>query len=135
MRCDGNSGVIVRLQTDRVGLEMVLGPLELAIMQVIWDADRPPLTNKEIRQALSHTGLQLTIPTVGNTMHRLANKGYVCESRFDGLYQYAARMTEDELEVYVVEHVMRRLREAWPGPFEEELDRVLRGTEVLYHAD
>lgn len=114
MEKDGNTDVVFRLQTDKAGLSMVLGPLELTIMQVLWDADRPPLTNKEIKHALSEVGRHLTVSAIGTTMHRLAEKGLVCETRPDGLYQYHARFTEDELEFYVVELVFARLKYDWP---------------------
>ena len=119
MRGDGSNNVVLRLQTDRAGLSMVLGSLELLIMQALWDADRPPLTNKEIQHAMSCSGHELSVSATGTTTRRLTEKGLVLETRKDDLYQYTARFTEDELEFYVVEQVLARLRHEWPGHFDE----------------
>lgn len=106
--------VVFRLQTDKAGLSMVLGSLELSIMQVLWEADWPTRTSKEVQYALLQGGQDLAPATIYTTLRRLAEKGLVLETRTDGLYQYQARFTEDELEVHVVSCVLARLQDAWP---------------------
>lgn len=110
----------VRLRTDREGLAMVLGSLELAIMQVLWEApsDRS-LTNKELRFELTRLGTPLAISTISNTMHRLANKGYVREMQQGDLYVYTPVMSEEELELWLVAHIFAQFYHIWPGHVQE----------------
>lgn len=133
MQSNSNSGIVpTRLYLQRSGLNMVLGPLELQVMQIMWKADGKTLSNKEVAWRLSQVGRTFALPTVGNTMHRLAAKGYVIETKLGGLFVYTATMTEDELEMYTVTHILSRLRKSWPDLFD---DAVLDTNDMPYFED
>lgn len=119
MRCNSSTGLTsVRLNTERSGLGMVLGPLELSLMQVLWDDDRKQ-TNKELRLVLSRTGVELSVTTIGTTMRRLAEKGLVREAQENSLFVYEPVMSEEQLELCVVEHIIGKLIAEWPSQCEE----------------
>ena len=117
MRSNGNTEVTsLRLHTDREGLGMILGPLELAIMRALWEEGGRACTNKRVHLALTRSGLRLALPTVATTMHRLTTKGLVLEhQQGKKVYTYKPAFTEEELETFVVEHVLYRLRANWPA--------------------
>lgn len=97
-------------------------------MQTVWEQSKPLLSNKEIVELLVAGGKpRLSLATIGTTMHRLAEKGYVYETSLGGAYLYQAVMSEDELECFVVQHIIGKLRECWP--------QWVTDTEVLYATD
>lgn len=123
MRIDSGAGITsVRLHTEREGLGMVLGPLELTLMQALWDTTQvKAVTTKQLRLAVEDIfGRDVTLSTVSNTLNRLLAKGYVSAHHGQsGIYVYNPVMSEDELERWVIQHVLATLAEAWPSHLQE----------------
>lgn len=127
MWCDNRPTVTLRLQLNKEGLGMILGPLELALMQALWEAE-VPATNKEIRLILGRSYGDLTPATISTTMHRLAEKGYITEKRVDNWYLYEPTFTEAQLEQYLVHSVMACLDRTWPVLVDECVE-IMNGIE------
>ena len=72
-----------------------LGDLELAVMDHLWDSDRPR-TVRQVHDAL-RTQRRLAYTTVMTVLHRLSAKDLVLQIRDDRAYQYAPAQGRDEL--------------------------------------
>lgn len=72
-----------------------LGDLEQAVMDHLWDSDRPQ-TVRQVQVALrAHRALAYT--TVMTVLHRLAAKDLALQIRDDRAYQYAPARNRDDL--------------------------------------
>jgi predicted transcriptional regulator len=105
-------GIPFRLTPDSAGLEKLLGPLEVQVMQIIWQDDRS--TVKKVHRKLSqHRDIAYT--TVMTTMSRLAEKGILRRHREGLAFVYAAAITEDAFIAQMVEQVMASLMRDYPS--------------------
>jgi predicted transcriptional regulator len=96
-------GIPFRLTPDSAGLEKLLGPLEVQVMQIIWQDDRS--TVKKVHRKLSqHRDIAYT--TVMTTMSRLAEKGVLNRHREGLAYVYTPAITEDDFVTMVVQQVL-----------------------------
>ena len=104
------------LHPDRQGLRMVLGDLEAAIMEVIWQ--QPASAWCSVRDVYETLRLERAIAytTVMNTMTRLAKKGVLESTRRDTAYLYRPRQTRDTFIEQIVGHVLERLLVQFSGP-------------------
>jgi predicted transcriptional regulator len=85
------------------GQVKVLGPLEIEIMQIIWQDERS--TVKKVHRKLSqHRDIACT--TVMTTMSRLAEQGVLNRHREGLAYIYTPAITEDDFIAMVVQQVL-----------------------------
>ena len=93
-------------------LRFVLGDLEAAVLQKLWETDRP--VSVKNFQTIFSKERPLAVTTVATTLDRLYRKGLVSRElvREGGPhYLYHARMTEKEFRYAVVDDVMKALLE------------------------
>lgn len=72
-----------------------LGDLELAVLEHLWDSDRPQ-TVREVHDAL-RTQRRLAYTTVMTVLQRLSAKDLVLQIRDDRAYQYVPAQSRDGL--------------------------------------
>jgi predicted transcriptional regulator len=86
-----------------IGVRSVLGELETAVMEELWQ--RAEQTVSEVEQRLQR---QRTIAhtTVLTTLDRLHRKGYLARERQGKAFVYAARFTREEFERAMAEEVL-----------------------------
>lgn len=72
-----------------------LGDLEHAVMDHLWDSERPQ-TVRQVHDAL-RARRALAYTTVMTVLHRLSTKDLVLQIRDDRAYQYAPAQDRDEL--------------------------------------
>jgi predicted transcriptional regulator len=86
-----------------IGVRSVLGELETAVMEELWQ--RAGQTVSEVEQRLQR---QRTIAhtTVLTTLDRLHRKGYLARERQGKAFVYAARFTREEFERAMAEEVL-----------------------------
>jgi predicted transcriptional regulator len=72
-----------------------LGDLELAVLEHLWDSDRPQ-TVRQVHDGL-RTQRRLAYTTVMTVLQRLSAKDLVLQIRDDRAYQYAPAQSQDEL--------------------------------------
>ena len=97
----------------RRNLAEVLGPLEMSVMEIVWDRDR--VTVRDVHDVLRQSR-DIAYTTVMTTMTRLAEKG-VLHRRRDGLaYIYTPAITKRDFETMMV----RRVLDGLMDDYEEE---------------
>jgi predicted transcriptional regulator len=104
-------GIPFRLTPDSIGLEKLLGPLEVRIMHIIWQGERT--TVKRVHQQLASQH-NIAYTTVMTTMSRLAEKGILNRHREGLAYVYTPAITEDRFVAQAVEQVMASLMRDYP---------------------
>ena len=82
---------------------VVLGDLEIAVLEHVWATDRADV--KEAHQAV---GLprDITLNTVQSTMERLFRKGLLDRTKESHAYVYSARVTREELGGRIIQGVV-----------------------------
>lgn len=78
-----------------------LGDLELAVMNILWEADSA-MEVSEVVTAMGHTRAYTTIMTI---LSRLHEKGYLDQERAGRAYRYRPRLTR----AFVVQRMWRRI--------------------------
>lgn len=96
--------------TER-GLKRVLGPLELAVLQILWK--QSPLTVREVRERLPRRG-NIAYTTVMTIIHRLYEKRFLKRRRSGVAHLYRPALTREELEAQLVERVISGLWDDFP---------------------
>ena len=89
-----------------------LGPLEDAIMRIIWD--RKQATVRDVQEELTRRGMNLAYTTVMTVMARLATKRMLSRKRSGRSFVYHARVSADEFR----ENAARSLAQRLVGGFE-----------------
>ena len=105
-------GIPFRLTTDSVGLEKLLGPLEVRVMRIIWQYERITVKQVHGQLALQHA---LAYTTVMTTMSRLAEKGILRRHRKGLAYVYTPALTEDAFVARMVDQVISSLMRDFPS--------------------
>ncbi|NHJ24132.1 MAG: BlaI/MecI/CopY family transcriptional regulator [Candidatus Lokiarchaeota archaeon] len=122
-----------------------LGPLELAIMQIIWSTKSS--TVREIYESLSQER-KIALTTISTTMNRLFNKGFLSREVDTGkgglFYIYKAKETKKHFEKKVSENLadqiiksygnkasMKIVQEISKNYSNEELDNLLEELEHI----
>jgi len=98
---------IMRFRPDADGLERWLGPLEAAIMEVVYEV-AGPCTVKRIWR---HRHIDRKYTTVMTTMVRLARKGLLLRRRDGQAYVYIATCTEAEFVELQIAAIKRGIGE------------------------
>jgi predicted transcriptional regulator len=104
-------GIPFRLTPDNVGLEKLLGPLEVRVMRIIWQQER--ITVKQVHGQLAPQHA-LAYTTVMTTMSRLAEKGILSRHRKGLAYVYTPTISEDAFVARTVDHVISSLMRDYP---------------------
>jgi predicted transcriptional regulator len=104
-------GIPFRLTSDSVGLEKLLGPLEVRVMRIIWQHER--ITVKQVHGQLA-AQYAIAYTTVMTTMSRLAEKGILRRHREGLAYVYAPVITEDAFVARTVDRVIASLLRDYP---------------------
>jgi predicted transcriptional regulator len=112
VEADEGSRLKFRFDPFTEGPSKVFGPLEAAIMEVVWQ--HAPTTVGQVHQALL-SSRDLAYTTVMTTMHRLADKGWLDRDSSTVAYTYAPVLSKSELAEYVVETVAEALIDEYGG--------------------
>lgn len=91
----------------RKGLERILGELECAVMEQLWQHSQASV--REVHEALSDRKLAYT--TVMTVMGRLAEKGLLIKEKRDNAYIYQPAVNREELEQRMVSEVSDSLKD------------------------
>ncbi len=88
----------------RTGLGRVLGDIEKAVMDVIWNKDEA--TGREIFEEVGKEK-NLAFTTVLTVMDRLMKKGLIKRMKHDKLFVYTATMSRDDFVRHVSQEVLQ----------------------------
>lgn len=110
------------LHPDRQGLQIVLGELEAAIMDVVWQQpDGAWCTVRDVYETLRRER-SIAYTTVMNTMTRLAKKGVLESTSRDHAYLYRPPQSREAFIQGIVGHVLERMLVQFTGPTEVALE-------------
>ena len=93
----------------RTGPAAVLGPLEGAIMEVIWRAGRA-MPVPDVHAALIESGRKISYSAVKAVLNNLATKGRLQKSRAGKVTSFAATASRDVFEAEVISTVVASLK-------------------------
>lgn len=104
---------VKRFDPRRGGLERWFGPLEAAIMKIIWDnPDRKPIVKFVLRELQRYYGNgEIGYTTVMTTIVRLYEKGILQRKRQGLAYVYWATVPEEEFINFQVTAILRSLED------------------------
>lgn len=97
-----------------------LGPLQAAVMRVVWDRGR--VTVRDIYEALGKQR-RTAYTTVMTTLSALASKGLVSQDRSGRAHVYVATMTDTEVATAILDVVVDVLLGGNAGALLEHLQR------------
>jgi predicted transcriptional regulator len=92
---------------------MVLGDLEVAVLEHVWSADRADV--KETHHAVG-VPRDITLNTVQSTMERLFRKGLLDRVKESHAFVYSARVTREELGGRIIRDVVSGILGGATGP-------------------
>jgi len=95
-------GSLLKKSTERKLLEH-LGPLELQIMQAVWESSSPCTVNDVLGRLNKAKGRDLVYNTVMSTMGRLYDKGYLDRRRDGKPYVYTGTGPDEFLRARIAE--------------------------------
>ena len=101
-----------RFVPRRTGVDGPLGPLELAVMEAIWEAGCPVFVAEVQERLPPEPGVAYN--TVKTTMERLARKGILGRARWGKAYRYTPLLDRGDLERRIVSAELDRLVEQFP---------------------
>jgi len=105
---DNKENIKYRFNPSSTRSEKVLGPLEGAIMDVIWE--NGPSTVSAVHKALREKkGRDMAYTTVMTTMSRLAQKRVLLQDRSSTTYVYSPVLDRSAFERYVVKGIISSL--------------------------
>lgn len=98
------------------GLEQALGELEVAVMDVVWDAGEPVCV-EDVRQALAEQkNREAAYTTIMTTLDRLHKKGFLARERQGKAYYYTPKVSRSELSSNVTKQVIDGLLNTFAEP-------------------
>lgn len=101
----------ILFDSTRTGLARMLGPLEAAIMQVLWS---PPqrYTVEQVVQQLADDGMRRRYTTIASTLLRLCEKELLTREKPAAVpvYWYAPTGTQYDFERRVIFSILDRIR-------------------------
>jgi predicted transcriptional regulator len=102
-----SANVYARLTSrSGVGVEKLLGELELDVMRVAWE--HGAVTVRDVLETLVQTR-PLAYTTVMTIMSRLADKGLLITDRHGKTYRYRPAQSREEFEAQIVGQVVQSL--------------------------
>ena len=78
---------------NRMGQQILLGPLEVQVMEVLWIAGE-----RSVRDVVEQLDRKLAYTTVMTTLDRLFKKGLLDRQKSERAYLYSPRVSHDEWE-------------------------------------
>jgi predicted transcriptional regulator len=122
----------IRYDPDQKGLETILGPLEVLILQVLWEegANWPFATNRRIHREVCRRNHPISLSTLTTTTRRMVQKGWLKETEPHNIFCYEPVVTEDDLIQCVIERVIGSLIVTFPEQLETYLEGIVP-TEAL----
>lgn len=78
---------------DRRGQHLLLGPLELEVMEVVWNCQRC-----SVREVVEKLNSRLAYTTVMTTLDRLFKKGLLDREKSERAFLYSPAMSSEEWE-------------------------------------
>jgi len=79
--------------TNRTGQQLLLGPLEIEVMEVLWAGDEC-----SVRDVVEHLDRKLAYTTVMTTLDRLFKKGLLDRQKSERAFLYTPRLTHLDWE-------------------------------------
>ena len=79
--------------TNRMGQQLLLGPLEVQVMEVLWTAGE-----RSVREVVEQLDRKLAYTTVMTTLDRLFKKGLLDRQKSERAFLYTPRVSHDEWE-------------------------------------
>lgn len=98
-------------RVSREGLDQVLGSLERAIMEALWDLGRPA-TVADVQKQIQPEREYHTVTTV---MVRLCGKGLLHRAKQKGVWHYAPTLSRDEFAARIARELMGGVLDLAPG--------------------
>jgi predicted transcriptional regulator len=84
---------LIRQSSNHSGPHLVLGPLELQVMEVVWG-----VAECSVRDVVEKLDSKLAYTTVMTTLDRLFKKGLLDRRKFDRAFLYSPRLSSHEWE-------------------------------------
>lgn len=104
----------------------VLGPLESAVMNAVWIADRA-VTVGEVTERLERAGQHIHYSSAKTTLNTLTGKGYLSKHPVGKANVFAAAVSRTEFEQRVVGGVLTGLMRNYRNPLMASLAQTLAG--------
>jgi predicted transcriptional regulator len=84
---------LINTSLTRVGQQLMLGPLEIHVMEVLWDHGE-----SSVRDVMDKMGNKLAYTTVMTTLDRLFKKGLLDRQKSERAFLYSPRLSNQEWE-------------------------------------
>jgi predicted transcriptional regulator len=84
---------LINGSTNRMGQQLLLGPLEVQVMEVLWTAG-----DRSVREVVEQLDRKLAYTTVMTTLDRLFKKGLLDRQKSERAFLYTPRLSHDEWE-------------------------------------
>jgi predicted transcriptional regulator len=84
---------LINTSLTRVGQQLMLGPLEIHVMEVLWDHGE-----SSVRDVMDKMGNKLAYTTVMTTLDRLFKKGLLERQKSERAFLYSPRLSNQEWE-------------------------------------
>jgi predicted transcriptional regulator len=84
---------LINASLTRVGQRLMLGPLEIHVMEVLWDNGE-----SSVRDVVHKLNNKLAYTTVMTTLDRLFKKGLLDRQKSERAFLYSARLSSQEWE-------------------------------------
>ena len=84
---------MINTSLTRVGQQLMLGPLEIHVMEVLWDNGE-----SSVRDVMEKMGNKLAYTTVMTTLDRLFKKGLLDRQKSERAFLYSPRLSNQEWE-------------------------------------
>lgn len=102
-------------RSDRTGTAVAAGPLESAILEVLWD--RGGMVGvPEVHQALNDTGKTISYSAVKAVLNNLADKELLRKERRGKVTHFEATQTREQFNSSVIGDVIRSLKRNYGQP-------------------
>jgi predicted transcriptional regulator len=84
---------LIRHSPNHLGQQVTLGPLEIHVMEVLWDAGE-----SSVRDVVEKLESKLAYTTVMTTLDRLFKKGLLSRQKSERAFLYSPRFSSEEWE-------------------------------------
>lgn len=101
--------------SDRTGPGVAVGPLESAILEILWKRGEM-LGVPEVHQALTEHGRVLSYSTVKAVLNNLAGKGVLRKDKRGKVTCFEAIQTREEFEAAIISKVIGSLKRNFGQP-------------------
>ena len=103
----------IRFKSSEPGLEKIIGRLERAILEILWENQGIP--GREIHQRILKER-KLAYTTTLTVLDRMVKKGTVIRKKEGNLFLYYPSLKKDEFEHHVASTVIKGIYEIAPSP-------------------